>query len=298
MKADGTLDWPALRVSGRPGRFVGLLLNVYNPTPAWWGEGDEKIYVDGESFPSTFGTGTEDYFGYAWGDNHLYSNPFHAQTRCDGPGSRGTPATSATSCSTACRSRNRWRSTSRSGTGRPVKIQYATVAYFYAGPGAKVEPGVPDLSGRKVYPRPPIKREAGALEAEDLKVKAKTAGDVPGQDMTPFGDAWSGARQLWWVGGGPKAKLDLELPVKAAGTYALSAAFTKAGDYGTVQLALDGEPLGKPIDLYAPAPGSSTPATAARHGDPGRGAAHPDDHAHRARTRRAPTTSSAWTGSS
>ncbi len=88
-KADGTLDWPALRVSGAPGRFVGLLLDIFNPTPAWWGEGDEKIYVDGESFPSTFGTGTEDYFGYAWSDNHTYMNPFHAQTRCDGPGTKG-----------------------------------------------------------------------------------------------------------------------------------------------------------------------------------------------------------------
>jgi hypothetical protein len=32
----------------------------------WWGEGDEKFFVDGETFPSTFGTGSEDYVGYAW----------------------------------------------------------------------------------------------------------------------------------------------------------------------------------------------------------------------------------------
>ncbi len=32
----------------------------------WWGEGDEKFFVDGEKFPSTFGTGSEDYIGYAW----------------------------------------------------------------------------------------------------------------------------------------------------------------------------------------------------------------------------------------
>ena len=92
------------------------------------------------------------------------------------------------------------------------------------------------------------------IEAEDLKVKAKTAGDVPNQDMLPFGDAWSAGSQLWWLVHEPRRRLDLELPVKTAGTYALSAAFTKAGDYGTVQLALDGKPLGKPIDLYAPFP--------------------------------------------
>ena len=51
-----------------------------------------------------------------------------------------------------------------------------------------------------------------------------------------------------------RAKLDLELPVKTTGTYALSAAFTKAGDYGTVQLGLDGKELGPSIDLFEPLP--------------------------------------------
>ena len=185
-KADGTLDWPALRVSGAPGRFVGLLLNVYNPTPAWWGEGDEKIYVDGESFPSTFGTGTEDYFGYAWGDNHLYTNPFHAQTRCDGPGSKGNTSNIRYQLLDSVPFQKSLGFDIEVWHWEPVKIQYATVAYFYAGPGAKVEPGVPDLSGRKVHPRPPIKREPGALEAEDLKVKAKTAGDVPESGHDPL----------------------------------------------------------------------------------------------------------------
>ena len=36
-------------------------------SPAWFGEGDEKIYIDGESKPSIWGTGTEDYFLSAWG---------------------------------------------------------------------------------------------------------------------------------------------------------------------------------------------------------------------------------------
>ena len=26
------------------------MLHVSNPTPAWWGEGDEKFFVDGEKF--------------------------------------------------------------------------------------------------------------------------------------------------------------------------------------------------------------------------------------------------------
>jgi hypothetical protein len=55
------------------------MLHVWNPRGAWWGEGDEKFFVDGEKFPSTFGTGSEDYFGYAWGDPHFFQTPFHCQ---------------------------------------------------------------------------------------------------------------------------------------------------------------------------------------------------------------------------
>ncbi|MDG3007900.1 glycoside hydrolase family 172 protein [Paludisphaera mucosa] len=252
IKGDGTLDWPALRVSGGAGRYVGLAANVYNPTPAWWGEGDEKVYVDGEKFPSTFGTGTEDYFGYAWCDPHPFMNPFHAQSRCDGPGNKGNTSNLRLQILDNIPFAESLSFDIELWHWEAVKVQYATIAYFYAAPGATVEPSsVPDLSTRVVHARPPIKREPGAIEAESLKVRAKTAGDVPNQDMTPFGDAWSGFSQLFWLVRQPDARLDLELPVEKAGSYALWGGFTKASDYGTVQFALDGAPLGKPIDLYA-----------------------------------------------
>ena len=59
------------RISGR-GRFLGasvtLLTNpIYEKT--WWGEGEVKIALDGDSpaSPTLVGTGTEDYIGTAWG---------------------------------------------------------------------------------------------------------------------------------------------------------------------------------------------------------------------------------------
>ena len=67
-------DWVMLRTQGR-GRFCGVMLHVWNPRGGWWGEGDEKFFVDGEKFPSTFGTGSEDYFGYAWCDPPSSSGP-------------------------------------------------------------------------------------------------------------------------------------------------------------------------------------------------------------------------------
>lgn len=67
------------RVEGR-GRYLGTNIgvivdqNTYFNT--WWGEGEVKIYLDGDSqFPTIAGTGTEDYIGTAWGQGqfaHLY----------------------------------------------------------------------------------------------------------------------------------------------------------------------------------------------------------------------------------
>jgi hypothetical protein len=65
-------------LSGR-GVYAGDAITIFNTADAWWGEGDEKIYVDGESFPSSFGTGTEDYFGYAWSRPEHFDHPLIAQ---------------------------------------------------------------------------------------------------------------------------------------------------------------------------------------------------------------------------
>jgi len=75
-------DWNYVTLKGR-GVYVGDALTVMNPVEKWWGEGDEKIWVDGEDFPSIFGTGTEDYYGYSWGgrSTDFYEHPFHAQPR-------------------------------------------------------------------------------------------------------------------------------------------------------------------------------------------------------------------------
>ncbi len=74
-------DWHIGGLTGT-GQLVGTVLTVENqPDDPWWGEGDEKIYVDGETFPSLFGTGTEDYFGYAWSTPEPFAHAYHAQPR-------------------------------------------------------------------------------------------------------------------------------------------------------------------------------------------------------------------------
>ncbi len=82
-------DWHIATLEGT-GQQVGTLLDVENPPGVgWWGEGDEKIFVDGETFPSLFGTGTEDYFGYAWSSTETFAHAYHAQTRAPAAGFGG-----------------------------------------------------------------------------------------------------------------------------------------------------------------------------------------------------------------
>lgn len=77
-KGDIRKDGDFVTVKGK-GVYVGDNLTIFNSGPDWWGEGDEKIYVDGEDFPSHFGTGTEDYYCYAWCRPHPFSLPFVSQ---------------------------------------------------------------------------------------------------------------------------------------------------------------------------------------------------------------------------
>ena len=58
------------RVTGR-GRFLGMSVGLNTDTAyrlSWWGEGEVKMYIDGDSkYPTINGTGAEDYIGSAWG---------------------------------------------------------------------------------------------------------------------------------------------------------------------------------------------------------------------------------------
>lgn len=49
------------------GHYVGTYMTWGSNSNGWWGEGELKMYMDGDSdYPTICGTGTEDYFGGAW----------------------------------------------------------------------------------------------------------------------------------------------------------------------------------------------------------------------------------------
>lgn len=65
------------------GQYVGTYLAWTQLSNGWWGEGEMKFFMDGDTeFPTICGTGTEDYFGGAWafegpdGIGQPYTTPF------------------------------------------------------------------------------------------------------------------------------------------------------------------------------------------------------------------------------
>ena len=74
-----TFDYPFLETAGR-GHFVGVSMPIDHPLAGWWGEGDEKVWVDDDDFPPCIGTGSEDYFGDAWGIRYLSGPSFGASS--------------------------------------------------------------------------------------------------------------------------------------------------------------------------------------------------------------------------
>jgi len=57
------------------GQFIGVNYYVNNPTPMWYGEGDDMIFIDGSDLPTLNGTGTEDYFNTSWSPKEVFLTP-------------------------------------------------------------------------------------------------------------------------------------------------------------------------------------------------------------------------------
>jgi len=250
-------DWTYCYIKGK-GVFVGDMLSLVNPVRAWWGEGDEKIYVDGETFPSWFGTGSEDYYGYAWSDPKPFQHPYHNQTRCDGPGNRGWTSVNRFHILDNIPFEKSFRFDMEFWHWTPkIDVPYAATSYWYARPGGTDDFHEPEGSVLQTLPSAPPSAQAyrirGALEGEDLKIAKKSSDfDVGPQDMTAFDGSWSGASHLWGRPSKSGEWLDLELPVATEGRYHVIVYLTKARDYGVVQFHLNGKPLGKPIDSFHP----------------------------------------------
>jgi hypothetical protein len=157
LKADDSdstvTDILFLETKGR-GRIVGTSVLLYNPSEVptswgnWWGEGDEKIFIDRDTFPSFFGTGTEDYFNYSWSSSSVFSYPFCGQPRNDGPGNRGYVTNFRWHISDDIPFREKIRFfIELRHHGYVNDFIYARTVYYYSLPDNRDASGRPDLEG-------------------------------------------------------------------------------------------------------------------------------------------------------
>jgi hypothetical protein len=251
-------DWNLVEVQGG-GRYVGTLLNAVNPyVDYWWGEGDEKIWVDGDSFPRHFGTGTEDYFGYAFGGAAgPFQHPYHALTRVGA--NRGHGRISV----------NRWRVVDSVTFEASLRVDieqlfpaidskavvWDATSYWYATPGATSnlsDLGPDDLTLPAVPPLFEKKLCGIVVEGESMEVLSQV-GVVIDQVMSVMETEerlWSDHHQAFGRDALPGEQFLFGFEVETAGEYEIEAYLTRALDYAIFQPYINGEAAGGPIDLF------------------------------------------------
>ena len=262
-RTDRWPDTPFLTTTGT-GRYVGTSLHVYKELGVgdpeghsdwWWGEGDEKFFVDGEKFPSWFGTGCEDYFLYSWGTWNPYSKAYHSQ-----------PFTNGGMWGIGNRLNNRiqiidnvpFTTSFEANLEKYHRDHYANWVFtdFWYLSKDGVDPyGPVSLEERTSYYEDPYPAAADFYEGEDLKIIESTGMmKAETQEMSDFSFAgqWSNNHQLIFKAEGSDAYVKCWINVEKEGDYLLSARYSKAPDFGVVQHLVDGQPLGAPIDLYNP----------------------------------------------
>jgi hypothetical protein len=249
-------DYVVLDTKGK-GHYVGTVLAVRTRSPAWFGEGDEKIYIDGEAKPSIWGTGTEDYFLSAWGLKTT-STPY-----------AGVPCFDQWGIVGGHTSAYRWHLNDPLVFNTGIKVtfehfgwispdenpgykstswneredDFASVAFWY-------QTGEPTFAERA-----PHARERRLPSLERVVVYAR---DFAGPEHHGPGD--SAAQQLEYYDGkqllyqpqkADGAWLEFPIDVKKKEPLRLLLNLTKSYDFGKYQPWLDGSRLGGELDLYS-----------------------------------------------
>ncbi len=71
------VDYTILPKIQGTGRYLGTYMTWHQHAPGWWGEGEVRMFLDGDTdFATLCGTGTEDYFGGAWNFQKPFTAPF------------------------------------------------------------------------------------------------------------------------------------------------------------------------------------------------------------------------------
>ncbi len=244
------LDLPYVVLHGE-GRFVGVSAQIMNPstipTPSgsWWGEGDEKVFVDNDPKPVAFGTGSEDYFNYSWSRPDLFDHPFCGQPLESGPGNSGYVTNYRWQILDAIPFESAFAFYMELWHHYPPPgISYARCAYVYARPGVlddhrRLLPG--DLVVPPIPPRP-LEPVGGARNStfhpfDSVKLA------FGGENRIAFGEIGpSSTRMVSWDAT-EGSTMKLTFPVGVDGEYVINVVAAHTPDGGAVRFVLNGESL-------------------------------------------------------
>jgi len=259
-----TYDVPFLIAAGQ-GTYVGttsILLNTSDvPTPwgNWWGEGDEKVFVDFGTTPNLFGTGSEDYYNYSWSSPDIFIYPYCGQPRNDGPGNRGFVTNYRWHILDPVPFQKGIRFYMELFTHRPTPgMSYARIGYHYGRPGLTDDhfPIMPeDVRPLELPPDwQPVashgSRNSVFYQAEDI-----ITNDPYFQINTS--NLWAGGELMVWKPESDKETLNFEIPVSEDGKYRIWFTAALTPNSGKFSASLNGNPTNfsgekSEIDLYVP----------------------------------------------
>jgi hypothetical protein len=250
-------DYVLLDTKGK-GHYVGTVLAVRMRSPAWFGEGDEKIYIDGEEKPSIWGTGTEDYFLSAWGLKKCMT-PYFGVPVFDQRGV-GTFTSSYrwhladpivfTSGIKVTIEHWGWLSPDENPDYRAMswnerEDDYSSVAFWY-------QTGEPTFEARSPHARerrlPTLDRTV--VHAKDFAdAKHHGSGSARPQSLP---DLYAEPQLLYKPESAEDAWLEIHVEVAKKEPLRLLINATLAPDFGRYQATLDGVKLGEPMDFFSP----------------------------------------------
>jgi len=239
-------DLPFLVAHGQ-GVYVGTTSILLNPSPvptpygSWWGEGDEKVFVDDEVHPSLFGTGSEDYYNYSWSSPDIFAFPYCGQPRNDGPGNRGFVTNYRWHVLDALPFASGMRFYMELYSHeRTPGLSYARLGYHYGRPGMTDDHVaiMPDDVREQVLPTWMPAARMGARNAVMYQTE-----ELLGGLRLPYGSGrlYAGGRLPVWRPARPGDVLRLSVPVAADGEYRIHIVARLDPNGGVARVMWDGE---------------------------------------------------------
>jgi hypothetical protein len=223
------------------GHFVGVNMSMQSYRGnLWFLEGDEMVYVDGEKFPSMYGTGTEDYFTSGWYFNRgEFYSPYHGLIIKND--SLGRIAAYRFQVGDVIPFKKSLKFTIEHGHGNSEMADYSSTAYWYQKEPHKLFPAM-----LKASLRIPLRVAVpeGVLEAEELQPVGKNI-KYEIEDMSDIGPDWSGLKQLKVIASGKGSEFILTIPQAEEERFNVHIYYTKGPDYGNWEIYFDNLKIGE-----------------------------------------------------